>query len=623
MADIKFMALGGQDERGKNLFIIEVDEDLFVFDCGLKYPEKGILGVDVVIPNFEYLINNASRIKGIFLSNSSAYNSGAISYLLKDIDVPVYCNDITETVLQIKLERSFLKNKSQNFKIIKDKDVVDFGKNKIEAFRLTASSPNSLGFALHTEDGIIVYAGDFIIDGQETSDFSTDYSHINKLAEEGVLALLADSEYASKMSYAVPNHKIEKYIAAPFKEKKTRIAVGIFEEDIFKLGEIVAQAKANNRKIAVYGRTMQTILKNDMIHSNLNLNDDDLISVDEYMKSDNGVLIISGNGDVLYSKLAKIATGNDDVIEFGPKDVVILATPPAPGVEKRHAQILDELARTDAKLIALSDKNIWPMRACHEDIKMLTSLLKPKYFVPIKGLYKEFLSAEKAAMDAGIKEGNVCLVDNGQVARITDKFISITDKTLPNGDTYVDGSGVGDIGNVVLNERKLLANDGVIIVGATIDSRTKESISLIDIQMRGVIYISEDQAVFKIMQKEVNQILDNSTELFKKDPKKYDLNDVKREIVSKVKSLIKQESGKQPMILCIINEIDGNFNLKSVLARSQKSRNYVHKATSNINQKRRSNKNNNQNKTNKPNDKKRTSRPATMKKPNQNNKKED
>jgi len=219
------------------------------------------------------------------------------------------------------------------------------------------------------------------------------------------------------------------------------------------------------------------------------------------------------------------------------------------------------------------------MHASYEDVKMLNNLFHPKYFIPVKGLYKEFLKGEAAAVEAGIKPENVGIIDNGQVLKINSKHLAIMDKTIPCGDSYVDGSGIGDIGNVVLNERKLLAGDGVVIIGATIDSKSKASVSLVDIQMRGVLYISEDNPVTKIMQKEVNQILDQSTELFRKNPNKYSLDDVKREIVNKVKALVKQESGKNPMILCIVNEINGNFNLKAVLARSQKSRNYVHKAT--------------------------------------------
>jgi len=600
MAEFKFIALGGQDERGNNLFLVEVNKDIFIFDCGLKYPEKGILGVDIVIPNFEYLKNNKQNIKGIFLSNPASYNAGAVPYLLKQLDVPVYVNEVTALVLKIKLERARIKNRESNLKVLKENEVLTFGSNKVETFGLTASSPKSLGYALHTDQGSIVFAGDYIIDGQETSYFSTDFGKLNKIGEKGVLALIADTEFSSRMSFTVPNHKIEKYISAPFKERKLRIAIGIFEEDIFKLGEIVSQAKQNNRKIAVYGRTMLSILQNDMIHKNLNITSNDLFSIEEYVKSDDGVLIISGTGDDLYSKLAKIATGNDDIVEFNEHDLIILATPPAAGVEKRHAQILDELARTDAKLMALSDKNIWSMHASYEDVKMLISLLKPKYFIPIKALYKDFLVAEQAAIEAGVKPEGIILVNNGQQVSISKSHIAIKDREVPIGDIYVDGIGIGDIGSVVLNERKALATDGVVIIGATIDQRTKEIVSLIDIQMRGVLYINEDNPIFKIIQKEISQILDAGVELFRKSPKKYDLNEIKKDIISKIKSEIKQASGKIPMVLVAINEMDPNFNVRAALSKSQKSRNYVKKATQNLNTNNKPNwKNNNNGKSKK------------------------
>ncbi|ATZ18893.1 ribonuclease J [Williamsoniiplasma somnilux] len=557
MANIRFIAIGGQDERGKNLFALEIEKDLFILDAGIKYPEKGILGVDVVIPNLEFLKENKKRIKGVFVTNPASYNAGAISYILKEMDVPIYCNELTSLVLQIKNQKFRLKNKDQNFHIINDKEVLTFGTTKVEIFRTTSASPQSFGYAFHTEIGVIVYAGDYIIDGQEQSYFSTDFSHLNKIAEKGVLALISDSEFASRMGYTVPNHKIEGYISAPFKEKKTRIAVGIFEEDIFKLGEIIFQAKENGRKIAVYGTTMTSILSSNMIHENLKLTKEDIFSVADYMQSENGVLIIAGTGDVLYSKLAKIANGNDEVIEFNEKDLIIIATPPAPGVEKRHAQILDELARTDARVMALSDKNIWAMHASYEDIKVMASIMKPKYFVPVKALFKDFLKAEQAAIDAGVQPENILTIDNGQILVLSKKTLAISEQTIKEGDVYVDGIGVGDIGSVVLNERKQLATDGVIIVGATIDSRNKELVSLIDTQMRGVIYINEENPIFKILQKQIEEIIIKGQNLFKESPQAYDLNQIKKDIISKVRSSIKQESGKQPIVLSIINEIDG------------------------------------------------------------------
>ncbi|PPE06588.1 ribonuclease J [Mesoplasma corruscae] len=565
MSKIRFMAIGGQDERGKNLFVLEIGEELFILDAGVKYPDKGILGVDIVIPKIDYIIDNKKRVKGIFLTNSASYNMGAVPYILKHMDVPVYCNEITKLISTIKISRMRIKNnKDQNYKVVKDKDVLQAGNVKVEVFRTTSASPQSFGYAFHTEQGVVVYVGDYIIDGQEQSYFSTDFNHLSDIGKKGVLALIADSEYASRSGFTAPNHKIQDFISIPFKEKKTRIAIGIFEEDIFKLGEICKVAKENNRKIAVYGRLMAQVLKSNLISKNLNILPEDIISIEEYMKSDNGVLIISGTVDVLYSKLTKVATGNDDVVELTSKDLMILATPPAPGIEKKHAQILDELARTDARLIALSDRNIWTMHASYEDVKVLTSIVRPKYFIPVKSLFKDGLKAESAAVEAGVLPENITVINNGQVLDLTRKVLTIEKKNIDFGNTYVDEIGIGDVGTIVLNERRQLATDGVIILGATIDSRNKELVSMIDTQMRGVVYIQEDNPIFKIIQKDIELSIQQGQSLFNENPKKYDLNEIKKEIVTKVRTSIKQESGKQPIVLCIINEFNGvNFVFKN------------------------------------------------------------
>ncbi|WP_342258535.1 ribonuclease J [Spiroplasma endosymbiont of Dioctria linearis] len=560
MADIKFMALGGQDERGKNIFVISVNDSLYIFDAGIKFPERSVLGIDVIIPNFDFLKANSKKIKGIFLSNPSSNNSGAISYILREIDVPVYCNELTTTILKYRNLKYRIKNRENNFKIINDKDIINFGDVKIEAFRTTAAFPESYGFAIHTQDGVIVYAGDYIIDGNEQSYFSTDMNHLNQIAQKGVLALISDAEYASRIGYTVPNHRIEKFIAAPMKDKKRRLILGMFEEDVFKLFEIIKQAKANDRKIAIYGKTITKVVESKVIQESLQITEKDIISIEDFMKSQDGILLLTGAGDLLYARLAKIAAGNDDKVEFTENDTIILATPPAAGVEKRHAEILDELSRTNAKLISLSDKNIWSMRASYEDIKLMTRIMKPKSFIPIKGLYKDFLSAERAAIEAGVEKKNIQLINNGQILKISDggKLVIGSD-SIKTADVNVDGIGVGDIGAVVLNERKQLATDGAVIIGANVNSKTKELISLIDIQMRGVIYITDENPIFKLMQKQIIDILEKYKNEAKTKPASFDLNAIKKEIVSRIRSTLKQETGKQPIVLVIINELDGSF----------------------------------------------------------------
>lgn len=571
MAEIKFVALGGQNERGKNAFVISVDDDLFVFDAGIKFPERSVLGIDVVIPSFEYLKANAKKVKGIFLSNPSSQNAGAISYILRDIDAPVYCNKLTTTILKYRNMKYRIKNRENNFKIVNDKEIIDFGKNKVEVFRTTASFPSTFGYALHTEDGTVVYAGDYIMDGNEQSWFSTDLNHLSEISKKGVLALISDAEYASRLSYTVPNHRIDKFIAGPMKDMKKRLVIGMFEEDVFKLFEIIAQAKEQGRKISIYGKTLTKVVESKVIQDSLGLKTSDIVEVSEFNKSENGILILTGAGDLLYSRLAKIASGNDEHVEFTEQDIIILATPPAAGVEKRHAEVLDELARTPAKLIALSDRNIWSMRASYEDIKLMTRIMKPKCFIPIKGLYKDFLMAEKAALEAGVSPRNIQLVNNGQVLKITnDQKLVISTESVKTADIYVDGIGVGDIGAIVLNERKQLATDGVVIIGANINDKTKELVSLIDIQMRGVIYIQEDNPIFKLMQKQITDILEKYRNEGKINPKAFDLNEIKKEIVSRIRTTIKQETGKQPIVLVIVNEINLNSFYEPKIINNQK-----------------------------------------------------
>ncbi|KAF5279612.1 hypothetical protein FQR65_LT15360 [Abscondita terminalis] len=522
MKEISFFALGGQDERGKNLYVLRVEDEYVIFDSGIKYPEKNIVGVgvDLIMPNIEFLSKNLSKIKGIFISNPSAINSGAVNHVLKECDTKVYCDAQIIEIIKFKASRYRLKVKPEQFLPIKEKDVVDFGKFKVEVFKTTSGFPHSYGFVIYTKLGNVVYASDFIMDGNEGDYFKTDLNHLTEISKKGISTLICDSEYASRLDYTVPNHRIEKYLSKSFNDKKKRVILAIFEEDIFKVFEAAKLATETERQIAIYGKTLAKALENPNILKSVNLEKKQLFSIKEFTESENGVMIISGTGDGLYTRLAKIATGNDEEVEFTENDIVILANPLLAGVEKRHAEILDELARTDAKIISLSDK---------------------QSFLPIKGLYKDLLMGEKAALESGVQQGNTLILDNGQVANITDTgTIYVSDEKVNNGDVFIDG--IGDVGAMVLNERRQLGNDGSVIIGVNIDIHTKEIVSLIDIQMRGVMYISDENAIFNQLQKSITLLLEKNKEDFKAKEISYDSNNIKREIISKVKGIIKKET---------------------------------------------------------------------------------
>ncbi|AGM24766.1 ribonuclease J [Spiroplasma chrysopicola] len=555
MAKINFFALGGLDERGKNLYCVEVDQDIFIFDAGTKNPERGILGIDVVIPNFDYLKENKQRIKGIFISKPSDECSEAITYILKELPLQVYGSDLTCSILNFHLQRFKVRGKEELFTPISAKQIIDFGQCQIEVFLTTTSMPNSFGFALHTPDGTIIYTGDYMFDAKADTNFSTDLQHLQSIvAKQKILLFLSEATAASRQDYTAPNHKINIYVERAVKEAKGRIILACFDQDLHKISELFDLVRENNISAGIYGQTLLEALKVLRENKKMNLDGINLVPLHEAVSQEKSLIIVTGSGERLYSRLIKIAGGNDDILDIKETDMIILATPPTPGSELNHANVLDELARTVAKTIALSAKKVWTMNASFEDVKLMTSIIKPTYFIPVKGLYKDFVWAKTAAIEAGVNPENIFLCDNGENVEFVDGTFAKKTNRIKTADLYVDGIGVGDIGAVVLNERKQLATDGVVIVGVSVDSKTKEIASLIDTQMRGVIYIQENNDIFKKMQKIITDIVEKhhgravAGEM-------YDINEVKNEIRSVLATFVKTETGKTPIILAIVNEI--------------------------------------------------------------------
>lgn len=557
MKEINFFALGGQDEKGKNIFCIEIENEIYIFDCGLKYPEKTQLGIDQVVPNFTYLKENENKIKGVFLSNPSIYNAGGIGNLLKELpNVTVYCSEIAVDLLRERITKQKIKHNASSYKTIKNKDVIKFANAEIHVFKATASFPNTYGFAIVTDQGTIVYMGDYMIQANSEYSFEADTLWVNGLSKQGVLAFISDSEYAERIDFTMPNHRIQKYIKGPMKDLSSRLIIGIFEEDIYKVYEIIKEAKDAGRKVAVYGKTMFNIVNSKLVQTDLDLQPGDIIQTSEIEKYPNCVVIINGTGDALYSRLEKMANESEDFISFNEKDFIILATPPIAGVEKRHAQALDELARTNARVMSLSDRTLWTMRASFEDIKLMTHIFRPRYFIPIKGLFKNFLLAEKAAIEAGVDEKNTLLISNGQLLKANNGKIVFGNKKIKAGDSFVNAIGAGGVSSIVINERHQLAANGVLVMGVNIDYKTKQIVSLIDIQMRGLIYVFEDSPIFKLTQKLVADEIFIAASEFKKNPKNFSLDEIKKSLQFKIGTIVKQETGKKPIVLIAINEID-------------------------------------------------------------------
>lgn len=608
MAKIKFIALGGLDERGKNLYLIEINNNIFVFDVGLKFPEREMLGVDVIIPDFSYLRENRQRIKAIFISKPSDDNFGALPYLLKDLTkdpktkIIVYSSDLTKFMMEQKLKYFRLINGNNvEFKVVNINERVYFNDINVfvDAFSTTSSIPGSLGFAIHScnhplkvnqenyADETIFYLSDYILVGNENNDFTTNMDQIAKIRATNkanqVLLLISEGQMALRKDFTAPHHKIQNLLEPIIKEAPGRIILACYDQDLFRINEIFQAMYETNstRKVAVHGRTLSEVLQaianlhNDKTQSKINLkgfnvtfnpNDSDknkikIISLQAATKSKDNVIIVTGSGERLFAKMNKIATNNDDELNLLPDDTVILATPPIPGNELAHAAVLDELARTDVKIISISDKQAWSLQASYEDIKLLTNMLEPKYFLPVKGLYKDLNGARNAAIEAGVIHNNALIQDNGTVITFNNGILSDVNyhnsnrnKDNPNiittGDIYVDGIGVGDIGAIVIDERRRLMSDGVLITGLTIDRKTKQITSLIDAQMRGVVYLTNNEAMLKNIQNIIINIVEKAQK-----SNNFSTIDIKNRIKIELQDFMKKETGKVPMILPVVNEI--------------------------------------------------------------------
>ncbi|MCL6428570.1 Ribonuclease J2 [Spiroplasma sp. JKS002669] len=607
MAKIKFVALGGLDERGKNLYLIEINNNIFIFDVGLKFPEREMLGVDVIIPDFSYLRENRQRIKAIFISKPSDDNFGALPYLLRDLTkdgktkIAIYSSDLTKFMIEQKLKYFRLINSNNvQFKVINVNERVFFNDINVfvDAFNTTSSIPGSLGYAIHSRnhplkanqenyaDETIFYLSDYILVGNENNDFTTKMDQIAKIRATNkanqVLLLISEAQMALRKNFTAPNHKIQNLLEPIIKEAPGRIILACYDQDLFRINEIfqAMYETSSTRKVAVHGRTLSEVLQamalnNDKTQTKINLkgfnvtfnlNDPDknkirIIPLQAATKSKDNVIIVTGSGERLFAKMNKIATNSDDELNLLPDDTVILATPPIPGNELAHAGVLDELARTDVKVISISEKQAWSLQASYEDIKLLTNMLEPKYFLPVKGLYKDLNSARNAAIEAGVIHNNALIQDNGEIVTFNNGVLSDVshhnsnrNKDNPNvvntGDIYVDGIGVGDIGAIVIEERRRLMSDGVLITGLTIDRKTKQITSLIDAQMRGVVYLVNNEAMLKNIQNIIINIVEKAQK-----SNNFSTIEIKNRIKIELQDFMKKETGKIPMILPVINEI--------------------------------------------------------------------
>lgn len=548
---LKVIPLGGLGEIGKNITVIEYKDEIIVIDCGLSFPEEDMYGVDLVIPNITYLLNNKEKVKGIYLTHGHEDHIGAVPYILKQINVPIYGTRLTLGLVELKLkEHKMLYDCKLN--IVEPGDMVENNFLKIEFIRNSHSISDSCTLAIHTPIGVIIHTGDFKIDYTPIDGKMMDLHRISQLGREGVLLLLADSTNVERQGYTVSEKVIGETFDKVFKKAMGRIIVATFASNIHRIQQIIDSSVNYGRKIAFSGRSMEQVSQVAMELGYLNIPEGYNISIEEINEYPNNKLTIitTGSQGEPMSALARMSIGTHKILKVEPQDLVIVSASPIPGNEKFISRVINELFKKGAEVVYEAFEEVHVSgHARQEELKLIHTLVKPKFFMPVHGEYRHLMHHAMLAEKLGMDKKNIVIGETGTVVEVTKDSIKLGGK-VSSGAIMVDGLGVGDVGNIVLRDRKHLGEDGILTIVVTIE---KESFSIIagpDIITRGFIYAKESEKLLNatkdIVREEIDKCLDN---------KIIEWTVIKSNIKNSVSRFLYEKTKRRPIILPIIMEI--------------------------------------------------------------------
>lgn len=547
---IKIIPLGGLNEVGKNITAIEYKNDIFVIDCGLKFPDDDMYGIDLVIPDITYLIKNKDRVKGIFLTHGHEDHLGAVPYILKQINVPVYGTRLTLGILSVKLKEHYIDYAKLN--VIKPKDVIKFDSVSMEFIKNNHSIPDAVSIAIHTPIGIVYHTGDFKVDFTPIDGEIADLGRIAELGRKGIICMLGESTNVEKPGYTISERVIGKTFEDIFGKAKSRIIVATFASNVHRIQQIINAASMYGKKVAISGRSMENITGVAKELGYIQFDDNVLIGIDEINRwaPDKIVIITTGTQGEPMSALARMASGDHKKVSIAPGDTVIFSATPIPGNEKLVSKVVNKLFKSGADVIYESKAKVHVSgHACQEELKLMLALAKPKFFIPIHGEFRHLNHHVELAESLGISRKNMLLMECGEIAEV--KRNSITKiGTVPSGQIFVDGLGVGDVGNIVLKDRKHLSQDGVLTVVVTIDSQSGTIIAGPDIISRGFVYVRESEKLIDNVRDLVREVLRECEE-----DGIMDWSTLKSNIKDTLRGFLYEKTKRRPMILPIIMEI--------------------------------------------------------------------
>lgn len=548
---IRIFCLGGLDEDGKNMMVVEVDQDIYIIEAGIKFPEeKESLGIEIIVQDFTYLIENQDRIAGIFITHGHDDVMGALPYLMKNIKANIYTSPLASKAIH----KVFKKERITGSKIytIKRHDQRKIGAHKVVFFPVTHAYPGTFGLAISTSQGYVVYSGEFIEDYDDLHDsYRGDFTTCLKLGNEGVLVLLQESKGAERSGHTAPNHRItEKFSQVLEQTDHNRVFVSVYTQSVYRIQEIIECCIQYDRPMIFYSKELRELVAN-LEDFNVSI-PKKLVLDPSYIKEapDNVVVIISGQGKSLFKTMSNIANNEVEDIVFTQNDVIVIASPVIPGVEKVFKSMENDIYKEEGTILVL-DRNVLSMHPSKEDLKMMLFLMKPKYYIPVKGEYRHLYMNSEIALEMGYKPSQIILLDNGQVATFENQKLRSCSMELELHDVMIDGKENWDMAGVVLKDREILSTDGVMILAIGLDAKTKKIINGPDIQTRGLIYVKDAEYITtdvgKILEDTIQEAVANKT---------YDNLTTRNEIRDKISKYLYKQTAKRPMVLPVILEIN-------------------------------------------------------------------
>lgn len=553
---LSIVALGGVNEIGKNMYVLQYDDDIVVIDCGSKFPDESLLGIDVIIPDITFLLENRDKVRGLVVTHGHEDHIGGIPYVIKQLNMPIYATRLTLGLIKLKLKEHGLLGSTELHQIDSESKLM-LGSMPLTFFSTNHSIPDCLGIVFHTPQGAVVHTGDFKFDLTPVNEQFADIHKMAEIGRNGVLALLSESTNAERPGFTPSERRVGEHIQEAFTNADGKIFITTFASNVHRLQQIVDATIRTKRKIVALGRSMVNVIDVASSLGYLNIPPNlllDIGEINQYKRHELVIMCTGSQGEPM-AALGRIASGNHRQVEVHPGDTVIFASSPIPGNERNVARIVDNLFVRKAKVIYGSGVQTGMHVSGHasqEELKLMLTLMKPQYFIPIHGEYRMLYLHRLLAEAIGVKQSNIFILNNGDVVDIIGSE-AIQERRVPSGNTFVDGLGIGDVGNVVLRDRKVLSEDGILIIVLTLSKSDNKVISGPDIVSRGFVFVRESEGLME----ELHRITLNEVEQLQQDMTKVSNNwgIYKQAIKEGVGKFVYATTKRRPMILPIIIQV--------------------------------------------------------------------